>query len=98
MDGIGQVTSLDVVRLVVGALGGAAVGLERQWSGHASGEGARFAGIRTFTMLGLLGAVAGWLLTHSFAVASIVLLAGAAALVVVGYAAASSIMTAAQCA
>ena len=89
MDGISQVTSVDVALLVVGALGGAAVGLERQWTGHASGEKARFAGIRTFTMLGLLGAVAGWLLTHSFAAASIILLAGAAALVVVGYAAAS---------
>lgn len=89
MDGISQVTSVDVACLVVGALGGAAVGLERQWSGHASGDAARFAGIRTFTMLGLLGALAGWLLTQSFAAAAIVLLAGAAALVVVGYAAAS---------
>ena len=43
----------DTVGLVVAALGGAAVGLERQWSGHADGPGARFAGIRTFTLLGI---------------------------------------------
>lgn len=89
MDVISEVTSVDVARLVVGALGGAAVGLERQWSGHASGDKARFAGIRTFTMLGLLGAVAGWLTMQGFVATAVVVLAGAAALVVVGYAAAS---------
>jgi uncharacterized membrane protein YhiD involved in acid resistance len=35
-------------------LGGLAIGLERQWSGHAKGPNARFAGLRTFTMIGLL--------------------------------------------
>ena len=44
-----------VIPLVVSTLGGAAVGVERQWSGHAEGEKARFAGLRTFTLLGLLG-------------------------------------------
>ena len=43
-----------MIGLIVAALGGAAVGLERQWSGHAEGSSARFAGIRTFTMLGAL--------------------------------------------
>ena len=42
----------DVIGLIVAALGGTAVGLERQRSGHADGPAARFAGIRTFTMLG----------------------------------------------
>ena len=41
----------NIVGLLIAALGGAAVGLERQSSGHADGPGARFAGIRTFTML-----------------------------------------------
>ena len=36
--------------LVVSLLGGAAVGVEREWSGHAQGENARFAGVRTFTL------------------------------------------------
>jgi hypothetical protein len=41
-----------LVGLFIAMLGGTAVGLERQWSGHADGPAARFAGIRTFTMLG----------------------------------------------
>jgi hypothetical protein len=42
----------NVVGIAVAALGGAAVGLEREWSGHAGGPEAHFAGIRTFTLLG----------------------------------------------
>ena len=38
--------------LIVAVLGGACVGRERQWSGHASGRNAHFGGIRTFTLLG----------------------------------------------
>ena len=41
-----------LVPVVVAALGGAAVGLERQWAGHATGPRARFAGVRTFTLVG----------------------------------------------
>ena len=52
-----------MVGLLIAALGGAAVGLERQWSGHAEGPDARFAGIRTFTMLGAAGGLSGWLWT-----------------------------------
>ena len=44
-------TTLDFVGLLIAALGGAAVGLERQWSGHAEGPGARFAGIRRLITL-----------------------------------------------
>jgi len=35
----------DAAGIFISALGGAAVGLEREWSGHASGPNARFAGI-----------------------------------------------------
>ena len=41
----------NIVGLLIAALGGAAVGLERQWSGHAEGPGARVAGLRTVTIL-----------------------------------------------
>ncbi|MBM3778588.1 MAG: DUF4010 domain-containing protein [Acidimicrobiia bacterium] len=75
--------------LLVAALGGAAVGLERQWSGHATGPHARFGGIRTFTLLGALAGLAGWLSLGPLRPAAIVLLAAAAALVLVSYAAAS---------
>jgi uncharacterized membrane protein (DUF4010 family) len=78
-----------VVGIVVATIGGAAVGLERQWSGHASGPNARFAGIRTFTLLGMLAGICGWLWTEGQPLAAAALLACAAALVVVAYAAAS---------
>ena len=59
----------------VGALCGAAVGTERQWSGHADGKDAHFGGLRTFTLLGLIGGIAGWLWETGFAVAGALLLA-----------------------
>ncbi|MBR0558213.1 MgtC/SapB family protein [Ciceribacter sp. L1K23] len=43
---------------------GAAVGVERHWREREEREGARTAGIRTFTMFGMLGGVAG-LLEHA---------------------------------
>ena len=49
------------LRLAAAALIGLGVGLEREWSGHAAGPQARFAGVRTFLMLGLLGGAAGLL-------------------------------------
>jgi len=77
--------------LIVAALGGAVIGLEREWSGHASGPNAHFGGFRTFTLLGALGGVAGWLTVGGFLSLAIVLLAAAVALVVAGYAAASRV-------
>lgn len=75
--------------IAIAAIGGAAVGTERQWSGHASGRQARFGGVRTFTLLGGLAGIAGWLATLQFAAVAIVLVAGASALVLAGYVAAS---------
>src|SRR5436190_1167034 len=40
-----------LLEILVAALGGAAIGVERQRSGHASGPRARFGGIRTFTLI-----------------------------------------------
>ena len=79
----------NVIGIAIAALGGAAVGLEREWSGHAGGEEAHFAGIRTFTLLGGMAGVAGWFWTFGFQAVAIVLLAGATALVVAAYVAAS---------
>ena len=44
-------------RIGIAALAGLAVGFEREWSGHASGPSARFAGIRTFALLATGGLV-----------------------------------------
>lgn len=75
--------------LLLAALGGAAVGLERQWSGHASGPRAHFGGIRTFTLLGALGGLAGKFMLAGWMAPAVVLLVAPAALVVAAYAAAS---------
>jgi uncharacterized membrane protein (DUF4010 family) len=77
------------VGLIVAALGGTAVGLERQWSGHAEGPSARFAGIRTFAMLGAVGGLSGWLWTTGVMLLAGILLAGAIAITVAAYIAAS---------
>jgi uncharacterized membrane protein (DUF4010 family) len=79
----------DIVGLLIAALGGAAVGLERQWSGHAEGPGARFAGIRTFTMLGAVGGFSGWLWTTGITAPAAILFAGAVTIVAAAYVAAS---------
>lgn len=79
----------DVVGLLIAALGGAAVGLERQWSGHAEGPGARFAGIRTFTMLGAIGGFTGWLWTLGVTVPAAILFTGGVAVVAAAYLAGS---------
>ena len=79
----------NVIGMAIAALGGAAVGLEREWSGHAGGAKAHFAGIRTFTLLGGMAGVAGWFWILGFQAVAIVLLAGATALVVAAYVSAS---------
>ncbi len=77
--------SLDVARnLGVATLAGLAVGIEREWSGHAAGPAARFAGARTFLLLGLIGGLAGWLRQYDWAIAAI-LLGGGVALTVGAY-------------
>ncbi len=81
----------DALGILIAALGGAAVGLEREWSGHASGPGARFAGIRTFTLLGLQAGLAGWLWSNGLHAIAALLLAGCAALIVAAYIAASRV-------
>ncbi|HEX5214537.1 MAG TPA: MgtC/SapB family protein [Vicinamibacterales bacterium] len=75
--------------LAVGVLGGLAVGIEREWSGKSSGPHARFAGLRTFTLLGIISTLSGWLWTSGLQGPAAILLGGAGGLVVVAYAAAS---------
>ena len=65
----------DILALSIATLGGAAVGIERQWSGHADGPQARFAGMRTFTMLGAVGGFSGWLWNAGVTTPAAILLA-----------------------
>jgi len=75
--------------LLAATLAGLAVGLERQWSGHASGVNARFGGLRTFTMIGLISGIAGWWTTSGLLGPATVLVAGAVGVIVVAYFSAS---------
>lgn len=82
--------SLDLfLRIFVAALGGAAIGLERERSGHATGPAARFAGLRTLTLLGLVAGLGGWMATTPLAALGAVLVLGGVGLVVAAYASAS---------
>ena len=74
------------ISLAVAGLLGLAVGIEREWSGRTAGPDARFAGARTFLLLGLLGGTAGWLAQLAMVPLAAALLAGGAALAVVAYA------------
>ena len=67
------------------ALAGMAVGVEREWSGHASGPHARFAGVRTFFLLGTIGGIAGWLLDAAFPLVAAALLLATGGLIVGAY-------------
>ena len=75
--------------ILAATLGGAAIGLERQRSGKASGIEARFGGLRTFTLLGGIAGVAGTLARLDFVGFAIALVSGAIAVVVAAYFAAS---------
>jgi uncharacterized membrane protein (DUF4010 family) len=75
--------------VTVATLGGLAIGIERQWSGHAAGPLARFAGVRTFTLLGLISGTAGWLWAAGLEGPATVIVACIGATIVVAYLAAS---------
>lgn len=72
--------------LAVAGLVGLAVGLERERGGHTEGPDARFAGIRTFFLLGLVGGIAGHFIASGVPLAAAALLAGAGGLAVTAYA------------
>jgi uncharacterized membrane protein (DUF4010 family) len=75
--------------VLVAALGGAAIGIERQRSGKASGVNARFGGIRTFTLLGGIAGLAGALAREGLVGLAMVVAGAAGAVVIAGYVAAS---------
>ena len=83
------IADVDVTGLLIAALGGTAVGVERQWSGHAEGPTARFAGVRTFTLIGALGGLSGALWNLGLSGPAVAVLSGTAALTVAAYITAS---------
>ena len=83
--GISDAQAASALHLGTAALIGLGVGLERQWSGHATGPHARFAGLRTFLLLGMLGGVAGLLAQEGQQILAAALAAGGAALSISAY-------------
>jgi uncharacterized membrane protein (DUF4010 family) len=71
--------------LLVAALVGLAVGVEREWSGHSAGPDGRFAGARTFALLGTIGGFAGWFVRLGYPALATVIAAGGVLLPIVAY-------------
>ncbi|MGQ0646288.1 MAG: MgtC/SapB family protein [Gemmatimonadaceae bacterium] len=67
--------------MAVAGLIGLLVGIERERSGH----GERFAGVRTFLLIGGLGGVAGWFVSVGWALAAVSLVLALGALVTAAY-------------
>lgn len=74
-----------VTRLAIAGLIGLGVGVEREWSGHTTGPDARFAGMRTFLLLGLLGGGVGVLASEGHEILAAALALGGGALPPVAY-------------
>ena len=72
--------------MAIAALVGLGVGLEREWSGHAAGPNARFAGLRTCLLLGVLGGIGGLLLSRGYEIAGATTIVGGMALTIAAYA------------
>ena len=68
--------------LAVGLL----IGIERGWRQRSSPEGTRVAGVRTFTLMGLLAGLAGLIGHGGQELAAAAMIAAAAAVIAVGYA------------
>ncbi len=83
-------TGLEFARHVaLAGLTGLAVGIEREWSGHASGPRARFGGVRTFLLLGLIGGISGVFAVGGWVTIGAVLIGSAALLAILAYVVAS---------
>lgn len=63
---------------------GLLIGVQRGWASRTGAPGSRFAGVRTHALFGLMGGIAGTMQGRATALATI-LLAAAAALIVMGY-------------
>jgi uncharacterized membrane protein (DUF4010 family) len=64
---------------------GLLIGVERGWKLRSVAAGERAAGVRTFTLLGMLGGLAGLIGADRYRLAAAALVVAAAALIVIGY-------------
>lgn len=76
---------LQLIHVAAALAIGLMIGLERGWKLRGSQDGQRVAGIRTFSLLGLIGGLAGLLGTAEQQAVAGVLVAGAVGVVAIGY-------------
>jgi uncharacterized membrane protein (DUF4010 family) len=69
-------------RVCIAALGGAAVGIDRQ-NAHREDEPGSIGGLRTFTLLGTIAGVCGFLIAKNYVAPATVILASAALVIVI---------------
>ncbi len=79
-------TADQILALISALAVGLLIGIERGWKLREEQQGMRVAGLRTFSLLGLVAGVAGLMGTAGFAFAAGGLMAGAAAVIAIGYA------------
>lgn len=64
---------------------GLLIGIERGWKLRGEADGSRVAGVRTFSLLGLVAGIAGLLSSVGYDIVAGTILAGAAAVIAIGY-------------
>ena len=77
-------TGPDLIAIGLALALGLLIGVQRGWASRSSVPGSRFAGVRTYGLLGLAGGIAGSLQARAEGLAT-VLLAASAVLVLLGY-------------
>lgn len=84
--------STDLILQIGSALAvGLLIGIERGWQLRGAQEGMRVAGVRTFSLLGLVAGLAGLLGAIEYQIAASAIVIGAAAVIAIGYAQATKI-------
>lgn len=81
-----MIGSQDLLSLGAALAAGLLIGIERGWKLRLAAEGTRVAGVRTFSLLGLLSGTAGLIAQRGHGLTAAALLAAASATLVVGYA------------
>lgn len=76
----------DYLGIGAAVLAGVLIGIERGWNLRDAAEGSRVAGVRTFSLLGLLGGLAGLLARANQILPAAAMVAGAVAILAIGYA------------
>ena len=75
-----------LLQLLAALAAGLLIGIERGWKLRSAQEGTRVAGVRTFTLFGILAGIAGLLAQTGYPMASALLVGGTALVVAIGYA------------